>query len=161
MDHMTMRLMFPREAVLGLLEKPEFADCISLVAQRDMKPVPDVYMAVFVVEAEPVPECGLRLLPVSTTVIGITRTSSKRLLGEGLHWAGTKPDSPAMELLRAHFRAEEAFVNKAVNDIGYRLPYWRNHFRNGAGDLGTLPEIIIEDRGAKDMERLFGSDLSD
>jgi hypothetical protein len=118
-------------------------------------------MAVFVVEAEPVPEYGLRLRPVSTTVIGITRTSSKRLVGEGLFWADTKPDSPAMDLLRAHFRAEEAFVNKAANDIRYRLPYWRNHYRNSAGDLDAVPEIIIEDRGAKDLERLFGSGLLD
>jgi len=63
-----------------------------------------------------------------------------------------------MDLLRAHFRAEEALVNKAVNDIGYRLPYWRNHYRNGTGDLNTVSEIIIEDRGAAEMERLFGSD---
>lgn len=158
MDCMTMRLMFPRDAVLGLLEEPEFEDCMTFVAQRDIKPVPDVYLAVFVLQAEPVPECGLRLHPLSTTIIGITKTSSKRLVGEGLHWADTKPDSPAMDLLRAHFRAEEAFVNKAVNDIGYRLPYWRNHYRNGAGDLNTGPEIIIEDRGAAEMERLFGSD---
>jgi hypothetical protein len=48
MDHMTMRLTFPREAVLGLLEEPEFQDCMMLVAQRDVKPVPDVYLAVFV-----------------------------------------------------------------------------------------------------------------
>jgi hypothetical protein len=27
-----------------------------------------------------------------------------------------------------------------------------------AGDLDTTPEIIIEDPGASDMERLFGSD---
>lgn len=75
---------------------------MTLVAQRDVKPVPDVYMAVFVVEAEPVPECGLRLQPVSTKVIGITRTSSKRLVGEGFYWADKKSDSPAMDLLRAH-----------------------------------------------------------
>lgn len=83
----------------GLLEESEFEDCRTLIAQRDVKPVPDVYVAVFVLQAEPVPECGLRLHPVSTTIIGITRTSSKRLAGEGLFWADTKPDSPAMDLL--------------------------------------------------------------
>jgi len=159
MNHMTMRSMFSRQAVLGLLDEPEFEGRMTLVGQRDVKPVPDVYLAVFVVQVEPVPECGLRLSPISTTVVGITRTSSKRLVGEGLYWADTKPESPAMALLRAHFRAEEAFVNKTVNDIGYRLPYWRNHYRNGAGDLDAVPEIIIEDRGAKEMERLFGPDL--
>jgi hypothetical protein len=161
MDYMTMRLMFPRDAVLGLLEEAEFEDCMTLVAQRDVNPVPDVYLAVFVLQAEPVPECGQRLHPVSTTIIGITRTSSRRLIGEALFWADTKPDSPAMDILRAHFRAEEAFVNKAVNDIGYRLPYWRNHCRNGAGDLNTVPEITIEDRGAAEMQSLFGPDLKD
>jgi len=161
MNHMTMRSMFSRQAVLGLLDEPEFEGRMTLVGQRDVKPVPDVYLAVFVVQVEPVPECGLRLSPISTTVVGITRTSSKRLVGEGLYWADTKPESPAMDLLRAHFLAEEAFVNKAVNDIGYRLPYWRNHYRNGAGDLDTVAEIIIQDRGAKDMERLFGSDPQD
>lgn len=122
MDHVTIRLMLPREAVLGLLEEPEFQDCIALVAQRDVKPVPDVYMPVFVVQIEPMPEWGLRLSPVSTTVVGITRTSSKRLVGEGLYWADTKPECPAMGLLRAHYRAEESFVNKAVNDIGTGFP---------------------------------------
>jgi len=77
MDCMTMRLICPRDAVLGLLDEPEFQDCMTLIAQREMKPVPDVYLAVFVVEAEPAPECGLRLRPLSTTVIGITRTSGK------------------------------------------------------------------------------------
>lgn len=48
--------MFPRQAVLGLLEEPELEDCMTLVAHRDVKPVPDVYMAVFVVQVEPVPE---------------------------------------------------------------------------------------------------------
>lgn len=58
MDHMTMRLMFPREAVLGLLDEPEFEDRTTLVAPRDVKPVSDVYMAVLVVQVAPVPECG-------------------------------------------------------------------------------------------------------
>ena len=50
-------------------------------------------------------------------------------------------------------------VNTALNDIGYQLPFWRNQCRNSAGDLDPIPEVIIEDPGAKDMERLFGSDL--
>ena len=40
-----------------------------------------------------------------------------------------------LDLLRAHFRAEETFVNKALNDIGYQLPFWRVHYRASAGDL--------------------------
>jgi hypothetical protein len=64
-----------------------------------------------------------------------------------------------MDLLRAHFRGEEAFVNKTFMDVGYQLPVWRNHHRNCAGDLDPLPEIIIKDPGAEEMERLFGSDL--
>jgi hypothetical protein len=63
-----------------------------------------------------------------------------------------------MDLLRAHFRSEDAFVTKALMDLGYPLPVWRNHFRNGGGDLEPRPEIIIEDPDAADMERLFGAD---
>ena len=50
-----------------------------------------------------------------------------------------------LDLLRAHFRAEETFVNKALNDIGYQLPFWRVHYRASAGDLDGVPEILIED----------------
>jgi hypothetical protein len=159
MDYLTMRLLFPREAVLSLLDEPAFEGWLSLTAQRDVKPFSDVYLTVFVVEIEPAPEHGLRLRPVSTTAVGITRTSSKRLIGCGFVWADTRSDSPSMDLLRAHFRGEEAFVRKTFRDIGYQLPIWRNHYRNCAGDLDPLPEIMIEDPGAKDMERLFGSDL--
>ena len=154
-----MRLLFPREAILKLLDEPAFEGCPSLTAQRDTKPCADVYLTVFVLEVEPVPSCGLRLRPVSSTAVGITRTSSKHLLGHGFSWADTKPDSPSMDLLRLHFRAEETFLNKVFMDLGYQLPVWRNHYRNCAGDLDPLPGIMIEDPGAKDMERLFGSDL--
>jgi hypothetical protein len=159
MDYLTMRLLFPRAAVLGLLDETAFQHSLSLTAQRDVKPYADVYLTVFVVEVEPVPECGLRLRPVSTTGVGITTSASKRLIGRGFVWADTRPDSPSMDLLRAHFLGEEAFLRKTVMDLGYQLPVWRNHYRNCAGDLDSVPEILIEDPGAKDMERLFGSDL--
>ncbi|SPE33899.1 hypothetical protein SBA3_2070012 [Candidatus Sulfopaludibacter sp. SbA3] len=154
-----MRLLFPREAVLSLHAEPAFEGSLSLLAQLEVKPLADVYLTVFVLEVEPVPECGLRLRPVSSTVVGITRTAGKRLIGQGFVLADTVSDSPPMDLLRAHFRAEEAFLRKTFDELGYRLPVWRNHYRNCAGDLDPLPEIIIEDPGAKDMERLFGSDL--
>ena len=154
-----MRLLFPREAVLSLLDEPAFEGCLSLTAQRDVRPFADVYLTVFVVEVEPVSGCGLRLRPVSTTAVGMTRTSAKRLIGHGFMWADTRPDNPSMDLLRAHFRGEEAFVHRALMEMGYQLPVWRNHYRNCAGDLDPVPEIMIEDPGAKDMERLFGSDL--
>src|ERR1017187_2446843 len=159
MDYLTMRLLFPRVAVLSLLDDPAFQFCLPLTAQRDVKPFPDVYLTVFVLDVEPVPDCGLRHRPLSTPAVGITRTASKRLVGHGFVWADTRPDSPSMSLLRAHFRGEGAFVHKTVLDMGYRLRLWRNHYRNCAGDLNPLPEIIVEDPGAKDMERLFGSDL--
>jgi hypothetical protein len=159
MDYMTMRILFPRGAVLGLLDEPAFEGCLPLTAERDVGPVSDVYLTVFVVEVEPVPECGLRLRPVSSTAVGITRTAAKRLIGRGFVWADTRPDSPSMDLLRAHFRGEEAFVRKTLMEMGYQLPVWRNHYRNCGGDLDPLPEVMIEDPGAKDMERLFGSDL--
>jgi hypothetical protein len=65
-----------------------------------------------------------------------------------------------MVLLRSHFRGEETFVQRTLMEMGYHLPVnWRNHYRNCAGDLDPRPEIIIVDPGAKDLERLFGSDL--
>jgi hypothetical protein len=128
MNYLTMRLLFPRDALLNLLQEPAFVGCLTLIAQRDVKPAAEVYSAVFVLEVEPVSGCGLTLRPGSTTVVGITRIFSKRLVGEGLFWADARQDSASMDLLRAHFRAEEAFVNKALNDIGYQLPFWRNHY---------------------------------
>ena len=44
---------------------------------------------------------------------------------------------------------------------GTGFPAGGNHHRNGAVDPDAVPEIVIEGRGAKDMERLFGSDLLD
>ena len=63
-----------------------------------------------------------------------------------------------MDLLRAHFRAEEVFVNKAPTNIEFQLPFWRNRYCNGAGDLEAISEILIEYPVAEEMERLFGSD---
>jgi hypothetical protein len=57
MNYFTMRLLFPRDAVLSLLDEPAFEYANSLTAQRDVKPFSDVYLAVFVLEAEPVPGC--------------------------------------------------------------------------------------------------------
>ena len=147
--------------MLNLLEEPVFEGCLTLIAQRDVKPSSEAYLAVFVVETQSVLEYGLKLRPISTTVVGTTRTASKRLIGEGFLWADSRQDGAPMDLLRAHFRAEEAFVTRVINDIGYQLPSWRNHYRNSAGNLDTVPEIIIKDPGADDMERLFGSDLDD
>ena len=159
MDYLTMRLLFPREAVLALLDDPDLDQSIPLIAQRDVKPISDVYLTIFVLEVEPVPDCGLCLRPVSTTVVGITRTASKRLLGQGFVLADIRPESPSMDLLRAHFKGEDAFLRQTFVDMAYQLPVWRNHYRNCAGDLDPRPEIIVEDPGAKDMERLFGLDL--
>ena len=159
MDYMTMRLLFPREAVLSLLDEPAFKDCLSLRPERDVKPFRDAYLAVFVLEVEPVPGVGLRLCPVSTTVIGITRTAAKGLIGRGFLWADTTPGCPSMELLRAHYRGEEAFVRRTFEGMGSQPPSWRNPYRNCGGDLDSVPEIVIGDPGAKDLERLFGSDL--
>ena len=159
MDYLTMRLLFPRESVLSLLDDPALNGSLSLTAQRDVKPFSDVYLAVFVLAVEPVPQCGLRLRPVSTTVVGITATASKRLIGRGFTMADTRPESPSMEILRSHFQGEDAFVKRTLMDMGYQLPVWRNHYRNCAGDLDEIPEILVEDPGVKDMERLFGSDL--
>jgi hypothetical protein len=77
MEYLTMRLLFPSEAVLKLLEEAVFTGCLTLIAQRDVKPASDAYLAVFILEIQPVPGCGLKLRPISTTVVGTTRTASK------------------------------------------------------------------------------------
>jgi hypothetical protein len=159
MNFMTMRLLFHRDAVLGLLDELAFKDCLVLIAECDVQPVRDVYLAVFVLEVEPVPDRGLKLRPVSTTAVGVTRALGKRMIGCGFLWADARPNSPSMDLLRAHFRGEDAFLHKTLMDIGLPLPVWRNHYRNGAGDLEPVPEIIVRDPGAEEMERLFGSDI--
>jgi hypothetical protein len=123
MNFLTMRLLFPREAVLSLLDEPAFKSYLSLTAQRDVRPFSEVYVTVFVLEVEPVPDCGgLCLRPISSTAVGITRPASKRLAGQGFVWADTRQSCPSMDLLRAHFRGEEAFVNKVFIDMGYQLP---------------------------------------
>src|SRR5262249_47436915 len=94
MDYLTMRLLFSRDTVLSLLDEPGFEGCVSLTAQRDVKPFSDIYLTVFVLEVEPAPGCGLRLRPISTTAVGMTRTSAKRLIGHGFVWADTRPGEP-------------------------------------------------------------------
>ena len=31
-------------------------------------------------------------------------------------------------------------------DLGYQLPVWGSHYRNCAGDLDEIPEILVEDQ---------------
>lgn len=158
MDYMTLRLLFPREAVLSLMDEPAFEHCFSLEAVRDVKPFRDVYVAVFVVEVSPVPGVGLRLRPVSTTAVGTTKTAAKSMVGSGFLWADVSREGPSMELLRSHYCGEEAFVRTASSTVGFQMPSWRNFYRNCGGDVESVPEIVIEDPVAKEMERLFGSD---
>src|SRR5690349_10701386 len=139
MDNMTMRLLFPREVVLSLLDEPAFKYNQSLQAQRHVKPFKDVYLTVFVLEVEPVPNVGLRLHPVSTTAAGITKSIAKRLIGNGFLWADTRPDCASMEFLRAHYRGEEAFVMRALDTIHLGVSPWRNFYRNSGGDLESVP----------------------
>jgi hypothetical protein len=157
MDYMTMRLLFPREAVLSLLDDPALKDNLSLQAERDVKPFKHVYLAIFVLQVEPVPEVGLRLRPVSTTSVGITKTASKSLIGRGFLWANTELGCASMDLLHAHYRGEESFVHRTIATMHLRMPSWRNFYRNCGGDLESVPDIVIADPGAEDMERMFGS----
>jgi len=51
MDYLTLRSLFPRAAVLKLLEEPTFEGCLTLIAQRDVKPASDASLAVFVLRS--------------------------------------------------------------------------------------------------------------
>jgi hypothetical protein len=67
-------------------------------------------------------------------------------MGRGSTWADTRPESPSKEVLRSHFKGEDAFVQRTLMDLGYQLPVWGSHYRNCAGDLDEIPEILVEDQ---------------
>jgi hypothetical protein len=104
---LTLRTSFEAGTVLGLLNEPEFAHNFSLRAARDVKPISDHYLAIFVFSAEPL-EDGTRALRVlSTTVLGIQRYTTTRLRYQGVYAAQPDGESLLMDTLRAHYRAQQ------------------------------------------------------
>lgn len=159
MATLTLRAVFDAGTILGLLDEPDFAHNLHLQAARDVKPFSDHYLAVFVFSAEPLDD-GTRVLRIiSTTVVGIQRYTTTRLLYQGIYPAHSpegEEDSLLMDTLRAHFRAQQEDTMERMQSIGSTFaPPWTRNFPNGAGDLASPPEFIIADPDLVQLEKLF------
>src|SRR5436309_26829 len=118
MATLTMRAVFQAGAVVGLLDEAEFANNVVLQAARDVKPISDHYLAVFVFSAEPRDD-GTRVLRIiSTTVVGIQRYTTTRLRYQGVYVVQPEGDSVLMETLRAHYRAQLQDTMERLQSIG-------------------------------------------
>lgn len=153
---LTIRTVFESATVLSLLDEPEFADNYTLQAQRDVKPLSDHYLAIFVFEAEPLGDGRMALRPVSTTVVGIQRYTTTRLRYQGVHIASPPGEGLLMETLRAHYRAQQEDTVERFMSVGSTVPLrWTKSFPNGAGDLASPPEFVIADPDLAELEKLF------
>jgi len=153
---LTLRAIFEAETVLSLLDEPEFAHNLSLQAARDVKPISDHYLAVFVFSAEALDDGTRALRVVSTTVLGIQRYTTTRLRYQGVYPAFADGESLLMDTLRAHYRAQQQDTIERLGSIGSGFPPpWIRNFPNGAGDLADPPEFIIADPDLEQLEKLF------
>jgi hypothetical protein len=153
---LTIRTVFERVTVLSLLSEPGFADNYSLQAQRDVKPLSDHYLAIFVFDAEPLGDGRMALRPVSTTVVGIQRYTTTRLKYQGVHIANPPGEGLLMETLRAPYRAQQEDTLERFKSVGSSVPLrWTKSFPNGAGDLSSPPEFVIADPDLAELEKLF------
>lgn len=153
---LTIRTVFEKATVLSLLSEPGFADNYSLQAQRDVKPLSDHYLAIFVFAAEPLGDGKMALRPVSTTVVGIQRYTTTRLRYQGVHVANPAGEGLLMDTLRAHYRAQQEDTIERLMSVGEALPLrWTKSFPNGAGDLADPPEFVIADPDLAELEKLF------
>ncbi len=156
MATLTLRTVFEAETVLGLLEEPEFAHNVALLAARDVKPTSDAYLAIFVFSAEPLDDGTRALRIISTTVLGVQRYTVTRLRYQGVYPARADEDSLLMDTLRAHYRAQQEDTMERLLSVGGALPLrWTKDFPNGAGDLADPPEFIIADPDLEQLEKLF------
>jgi|HubBroStandDraft_1064217.scaffolds.fasta_scaffold602404_1 hypothetical protein len=158
MNHkaITMRTVFERTTILQLLDEPEFATNGSLRAVRDGKLQVDHYLAVFVYEAGAQDDGTMRLKPISTTVVGVQRYTTRRLSYQGVY-VTSQPhkDQILFETLRAHYRAEEQDHMERIRSLYEPRMMWTKRFPNGAGDLDTPFEFVIEDPDVADLNALF------
>ena len=165
MDHrfITLRTIFDRDAILRLAEEPEFVHNISLQAKLTNDPSHDHFLAVFVFEVISQGDGTLLLRVVSTTVTGIQRYTTKRLIFQGIYMADASDTQQIpFETLRAHFREQEQDVRERINaSSGPGLP-WKKAFPNGAGDSVSPMEFVIDDPDVTALNALFSiSDLQE
>jgi hypothetical protein len=158
MKVMTLRVVFERSVITGLRNEPEFRTNLTLQS-TDLKPPNDHYIAVFVFAMEPGEHGNSSLRVLSTTVAGIQRFTTKRLHYQGIYVEpAPTPGGVLLETLRSHYRACEEDTKRRMMSIhGPLLPYWANHFPNGAGDLTDPPEFVIADPEIAELERLFNT----
>jgi len=155
--YLTVRTVFERATVLGLLQEREFQANQELSAEASVKPLSDAFLAVFTLQAEATDDGMLRLRIVSTTVLGIQRYSIKRLQWQHVN-VHPGEDGLVMDLLRAHFRHRERKLNEALATIGHPdVRRWTEKFSNGAGDLEDPPEFLISDPDLEQLNRIAGS----
>ena len=152
----TLRTIFESADVLKLLKEPEFEHNIPLQAVRDVKPLSDHFLAIFVFEAESQYDGSLLLRAISTTVVGIQRYTTKRLRYQGIYVAVNPSEHPVLsDTLRSHFRAQEQDLRERMNATWGPKLRWTKDFPNGAGDLTSLAEFVINDPDLDALENLF------
>jgi hypothetical protein len=159
MRTVTMRTVFERQAVLKILQEPEFRDSTEASIVRDNKPTREHYLAVFVFSAESQNDGSLRLRVTSTTLLGIQRYTTARLRGQGVYVMEKLHEHGLFsETLRAHFRAEQKLLLERMESVGLHgmhLSWFKKHFANEAGDLSSPPEFVIADPDFEELEKLF------
>jgi hypothetical protein len=157
MDCITIRVVFERRVVEELAEEYEFRDNADIAAVCTVKPLSDHFLAVFVVKTEPADDHCLSLTVLSTTVVGVQRYTTSRLRYQGVHLlTAPRADGLLVNLLRAHFRAAGTRTQRALEQMYSGLPpRWRVWYQNGAGDLDTPFEWLIEDPDVAELEGLW------
>lgn len=152
----TIRFIFDRNVLLDLLEEQEFEQNLSLRAKCHADPPSDQFLAIFVFEILPGTDGALRLVAISTTVLGIQRYTTKRLNFQGVYFMSEADwDGILAETLRAHFRAEGQDLTARIMSLnGPQLP-WTRQFASGAGDLNPPFEVLIEDPEVAELYALF------
>lgn len=158
MNHrtITMRTIFERATLLQLFDEPEFKNNISLRAVRGGNPLNEHYFAVFVYDVESQDDGTIRLCSISTTLVGIQRYTIRRLIYQGIYVARQlDKDQLLFATLRAHYRAEEQDFMETLSSVYGPKMRWTKNYPNGAGDLSTPFEFVIEDPDLADLNALF------
>ena len=157
MGFLTIRTVFDRETVLGLLTENEFRSNLALGAAANMRPFNDHYLGFFVLRTEPSGQGDLMLHIASSTVVGIQRYTTTRLKYQGIYLApNPRPDGLLVELLRAHYRGEEEDTFERLSSIsGLPLRWTKRWYANGAGDLQNPPQFSISDPEIDELNKLF------
>jgi hypothetical protein len=145
--------------VLNLLDDPDLAHNLTLHAARDVKPLSDHYLAVFVFMAESQEDGTLLLRAISTTVVGIQRYTTKRLRYQGIYVTeNPNTNHIVWQTLRAHFRAQQEDTDERLRSIGRSIKLrWTKDFPNGAGDLADSPEFVMTDPDIAELEKLLST----